>query len=271
MDLDTKLSSSDLLEELHFAEVTAEEDELSRLKELYHFADFGRLSAGLFHDLATPLNIVLLNLEEMKEKCDAIDDKEIAELRMSIDRAFHGTERMMRFLQLAREHVQQKKVLSMFSVNQEIRQAIEMISQTTAPKKISILFEEKDNVQLFGNSTQLFQVILNLLSNSRDAYEVSAEKKISVSLRQHAQGIQIAVQDWGSGISKADQSNVFKPFFTTKAANKGSGIGLFISKDVIEKQFKGTLTFQSTQGSGTTFTIDLPRRGSLRVSEANGG
>lgn len=266
MVLDIKLSNEELLSYFHQNETQSEEDEIARLTELYHFADFGRLSAGLFHDLATPLNVVLINLEQLKEKCENLDDEKIFELESAIDRAFNGTERMMRFLELARSQVQRKKILSMFSVNDEILQAIKMISETS-DNELEINFSSNEEVNIFGNSTQLFQVILNLLSNSKDSYLKNSElKKILVSLNTSSKGCQIIVQDWGSGIKIEDQSKVFQPFFTTKLAKNGSGIGLFISRDVVQKQFKGKLSFISNE-SGTLFTIDLPRRTSIHVSE----
>ncbi len=266
MDLDINLPSDDLLAEIENQHANNQPFDQERLAELQHFADLGRLSAGLFHDLATPLNIVLLNLEELKIKSQLSNDQAIEELKIAIDRAFQGTQRMISFLQLAREHVQRKTVLSQFSINQQINQAISLFSQTAQNKRINIIFNRKNEVKYFGNATQLFQVISNLVSNAIDSYQKNSspnlERKIIVSLKVQLGEVKIQVKDWGSGIKKEDQSNIFKPFFTTKSVEKGTGIGLYMSQEIIQKHFRGTIEFESRlikQRQQTTFTLHLPK------------
>jgi signal transduction histidine kinase len=242
--------------------------EAQNLAELSQFAEFGRLSAGLLHDLATPLNIVLLNLEELKAQSLGMDADAYAELQTAINRAFDGTQRMVRFLQLARQHIQQKKVLSEFGLVQEIEQAVSLFQSTSISKSIKIEINKQHDIKYFGNSTQFFQVIMNLISNALDAYPPGIRaKKVVISIAEEQTEILITVKDWGSGISEEDQSQIFEPLFTTKSGEQGTGIGLYVSREIIEAHFRGNLEFVSELGSGSTFTIHLPRRTALRVSE----
>jgi|GEM_PF-1499486 len=242
--------------------------EQQNLAELYQFADFGRLSAGLFHDLATPLNIVLLNLEELQEQCGGINDARIVEMQGAINRAFNGTQRMICFLQLARDQIQRKTILSEFSLNHEIRQVISLFDEASYSNSIKISVSKNKEINYFGNSTQFFKVIMNLLSNAHDSYPIdSYRKKVLVSISEGDLEILITVQDWGRGMSDEDQTQIFEPLFSTKTESNGSGIGLFISREIIEKHFRGSISFVSSLGHGTTFAIHLPRRVSQNVSE----
>ncbi len=242
--------------------------EAQNLAELSQFAEFGRLSAGLLHDLATPLNIVLLNLEELKAQSLGMDNEDFAEFQTAINRAFDGTQRMVRFLQLARQHIQQKKVLSEFWLAQEIEQAVSLFKSKAVSKSIKIEINKQKDIKHFGNSTQFFQVMMNLISNALDAYPSNCQgQKVVITIREETAEILITVQDWGCGMSEEDQSQIFEPLFTTKSGEQGTGIGLYVSREIIEAHFRGSLEFVSKPGTGTTFTIHLPRRTVLRVSE----
>ena len=103
---------------------------------------------------------------------------------------------------------------------------------------------------------KLNQVILNLLTNALQATEPGGT--VTVSTSEQAGGPRIEVRDSGCGIPEAHLSKVFDPFFTTKPVGHGTGLGLSISYKIIEEH-KGKIQVTSTVGSGTCFTIDLPR------------
>jgi PAS domain S-box-containing protein len=111
---------------------------------------------------------------------------------------------------------------------------------------------------------ELNQVILNLVVNA--AHAIAGAKKnglgrIAVSTRQKGEFVEISIKDNGTGIPVAIQSRIFDPFFTTKEVGKGTGQGLAIARNVIVKKHGGTLDFQTQEGSGTTFCIQLPVNG----------
>ncbi len=87
----------------------------------------------------------------------------------------------------------------------------------------------------------------------------SKNKKIIIRVRIVAKYIQIEIQDFGCGIPKDIQKQIFKPLFTTKGVEKGTGIGLYITKEIIEKDFFGKIAFISKENDGTTFTIKIPQ------------
>jgi two-component system nitrogen regulation sensor histidine kinase NtrY len=104
--------------------------------------------------------------------------------------------------------------------------------------------------------TQLIRIITNLVKNAIQSIpENQSEKLISVSVKRQNNDVLISVSDNGSGIEAHNIDHIFEPKFTTK--NSGMGLGLGIIKNIIEN-YKGTITFETEYGKGTTFTVALP-------------
>lgn len=130
---------------------------------------------------------------------------------------------------------------------------------------------EEEEYYAFGRSDEIKQVLMNLLVNAKDAIEEKREKggdelwwgKIWVKVRYEGgeEWVKIQVRDNGNGIPKQYRERVFQTFFTTKPEGKGTGLGLGISKEIIEERHGGKMTVESTVGEGTTFTILLPTPG----------
>jgi signal transduction histidine kinase len=103
------------------------------------------------------------------------------------------------------------------------------------------------------------QVLLNLLRNAQQALAQQEQKTLSVCslYDREASRVRVEVADNGAGIPESIQKRIFDPFFTTKPTGIGTGLGLAVSKRIME-QHRGTLSFESRPGRGTTFRIDLP-------------
>ncbi|MEM9644292.1 MAG: ATP-binding protein, partial [Planctomycetota bacterium] len=120
---------------------------------------------------------------------------------------------------------------------------------------------------------ELNQVLLNLIVNASHAIAdslgatPSSKGVISISTRQVDGQAEIRISDTGSGISQENLQRIFKPFFTTKPAGKGTGQGLAIAREVIVEKHGGRLEVESEVGTGTTFVIRLPF---TRAAHSNG-
>ncbi|MFN3780753.1 MAG: sensor histidine kinase [Candidatus Kapaibacteriota bacterium] len=108
---------------------------------------------------------------------------------------------------------------------------------------------------IYNDINSLKQVILNLLTNAKDA--ITPPGKIIISTRTENNNILISVKDTGCGITKEQMEKIFLPFYTTKPVGKGTGLGLSVSYNII-KSFGGTIEVESLRGKGSTFTIRLP-------------
>lgn len=125
----------------------------------------------------------------------------------------------------------------------------------------------KDTPKIKGNSTQLQEVFFNFIDNAYDAIverktllkEEGFRGKIAFSVQPRDNILEITIEDNGLGIKDTDSNKVFTPFFTTKTSSrKGTGLGLYVVRRVIEEFHKGKISFTSTYGKGTTFIVELP-------------
>ncbi|MGE5255176.1 MAG: sensor histidine kinase, partial [Hyphomicrobiales bacterium] len=141
-------------------------------------------------------------------------------------------------------------------VNRTINQTVDILENYARANNIDIQTDLADNLGITaGDQAQLQQVILNLVNNAIDA--IGKDGTVSVKSERNKSDIRIVVSDTGPGIPEAMQKKVFDPFFTTKSTGKGTGLGLWISYNIIEKM-GGNLSLQSKKDEGATFTITLP-------------
>ena len=230
--------------------------QLERMSNLYRFAEFGRLSSGFFHDLLNPLTIVSLNMEKVKDA----QIKEIGEAKVYLAKAIAATKRLEDFIITARKQVKSQEKKKVFSATKEIKQVIEMLSYKAKKNKAEIGFEFSDEVELFGDSVKFSQAITNILANAIDAYvdmqadSFNQRRCIKIKSARSENKIILSIEDFGEGIEKKNLELIFEPFFTTKEES-GIGIGLSLTKDIIEKDFKGKIEVESERGKGTKFIL----------------
>lgn len=248
----------DLLEErVYQRTLELKKIQMEKMMHLYRCAEFGKLSSGIFHDLANPITAVLLNLEGMK------DDKntEITETKSHLSRAIEATKKMEDFILAIRKQIQKQETESFFSLNKEINQVIQIFSYKAKKNGIAVQFESKKDITMYGDAIKFSQLASNLLSNAIDSYENNkgGEKEIKIELKEEKDSqIWLTVIDKGSGISKLIVNKIFEPFFTTKSSTKGMGIGLSATKNIVEKKFGGTIEVESEEGKGARFIAKIP-------------
>lgn len=229
----------------------AQQAELSRL---YQTAEFGRLATGLVHDLVTPLTTVSVNLEQLENR----DQSQL------VKRAKAGVRWMERYIQALRKQAQRQGELTEFRPAKEIELISHFFSQRARTANVSISVTCPPDLTLFGDPTKFHQAVTNLVANALDAYDALTgsprRREVKVTVTSTADRIELTVHDWGVGISPSRIGRIFDPFYTTKHRHEGTGIGLFIVKEVMEKDFGGTVTVTSSPADGTAFTITAPLR-----------
>jgi len=237
-----------------------------KLAQLYRFAQFGRMASGLFHDLVNPLNLVSLNLDRLSRKSKSIEQQKLSDTKVLLERAVDGTRRLESFVEAARRQVQHQEAPQTFSLANEITQVAQMLEHKAKKSHVKISLKLSEDIKIFGNSIKFSQLVTNLVLNAIDAYEnvKRKEKLIEVALHKINSAVRLEVRDWGSGINKKYLPRIFDPLFTTKPSEKGMGMGLSISKDIVEKDLKGKCIVKSKIGVGTTFIVEFPIRKNLR-------
>lgn len=244
--------------------------QLEKMTQLYRFAEIGRLSSGLFHDLVTPLSLISLHLERLKNKRE---QGNINDVQIQLKKAVKATKYLETFVKAVRKQLQNESSYKLFSLNKEIKLVMQMLRHKAVTLGIKIHFHASKEIQLYGDQVKFSQLMINLILNAIDAYEGidkrNKDRRIQVSLVRDANGVTLTVSDEGMGIPSENLKKIFKPFFTTKQVEKGTGIGLSISQEIVEKHFGGKIYVRSNQHAGTVFTIIFPVQKKIKEKNEN--
>lgn len=245
--------------ELRIRERTKElqESEAEKMTQFYQFAEYGKLSSGLFHDLVNPLTAISLNIEKIKATTKISDDLKMIEV--DLNRTRNAINKMENLIGLTRKQISCHKINEFFSVNKEIEDAIEILSYKIKNNRIQIFFKPEKEFRIVGNPIRFNQIATNLISNAIDAYQdkIICKKIVKISLVRREKMIELMIIDHGQGIPKDLQSKIFT-IFSTKSFNNGTGVGLYLTKNLIEKEFDGRIKFNTKEGRGTVFIITIP-------------
>lgn len=225
----------------------------------------GQMATGIAHELNQPLSGVRglaeylkaclerewdLDREELLEKLDLIVGQ--------ADRMTHIIEHVRRFARGADDESGEE-----VSVNEVVDAALVVSSEQFKSRKIEIGLDLSAGLPpVFVNPFSLEEVLLNLLLNARDAIEEQENpdpprRTIVIRSRRAGDLVALDVVDRGAGIPEAVASHVFEPFYTTKDTERGTGLGLPISKSIVES-FGGKIEITSVEGIGTTVTVLFP-------------
>ena len=226
-----------------------EDNQRARVMELRRFAEFGRLSANLLHEIANPLTAAFLNLELVKP-----------EVSSQVVQAQKNLKQLERYVDAARQQLRGSGQLQNFAVRKEITQLLRMIAPRVAGAQLQIVYTQAENHYLFGDPVKFSQVIGNILLNAIEARTVNVvetkKPKILLNIKSQSNFLVCSVQDFGIGLSIEQLSHIFKPFYSTKQSNERSlGIGLAIVEQFVKQDFKGRISVKSKPGKGTIFTI----------------
>jgi two-component system C4-dicarboxylate transport sensor histidine kinase DctB len=229
--------------------------EAEKMEQLYRLAEFGRLSSGIFHDLINPLTAVALNLEQIKTETD----NKIVSAKSYLSQALLATNKMEGLISSIKKQIARENSISFFSLNKEIEQTIQILSYKIRRSQVNLNFKADKEIILEGDALKFSQIITNLLANAIEACEETEIKNINLNLDKLPSEITITVSDSGGGIAPENLTKIFTPFFSTKkTSGRGLGIGLAITKDIIEKNFLGNINVTSKINQGSTFIINLP-------------
>ena len=225
----------------------------------------GTLAGGIAHDLNNILAPIMLSIALLK--CESDTPKTRAILKVVADSAQRGADIVGQVLSFARGLEGRRTEVQPKLLFKEL----ENIIKDTFPKDIELRFSVPvDTWTLFGDPTQVHQILLNLCLNARDAMPdggsliISAENRILdeqyAKMDNQAKAgryVCITATDSGTGISAEIIHRIFEPFFTTKELNKGTGLGLSTVMAIV-KSHDGIANVYSEPGKGTTFKVYLP-------------
>ncbi|MFW3371815.1 ATP-binding protein [Aliarcobacter butzleri] len=247
------------LEEKVIVETSKQKEQEQLLIQQTRLAAMGEMIGNIAHQWRQPLNALGLILQNLKFSYEIgeLDEKMIDK---SVKKATLLTENMSKTIDDFRNFFRPNKAKENFKINEGITKAVELIESTFEHNNIKL---EKDfvssEIEFFGFANEFSQVILNLLTNAKDAV---LENKIEnpliiIQTKIDDEYIYISIKDNGLGIKDEIINKIFEPYFTTKDEGKGTGIGLYMSKIIIENNMNGKIEVKNEQ-NGANVIIKLP-------------
>jgi len=236
-------------------------DELNaQLVQSDKLAALGKMAAGVAHEINNPLAVILQKtgwMEDLLEEEDLRHCNNYGELKASISKIEEHVERAKKVVHGMLGYVRKMEPrLEDVDINQTVMQTISLLNNYARINNIEIRTDfEKELPIIASDQAQLQQVFLNIINNAIDA--TGKDGVIWIRTKRDDAWLKVDIEDTGPGIPPDKQKRVFDPFYTTKEPGKGTGLGLWISYNIIEKM-GGNMSFETEVGKGTTFTIRIP-------------
>lgn len=253
---------------IYMKDVTEKVYTEAQLIQSSKLAAIGEMAAGVAHELNSPLTAILGNSQLLMRKVEKGTPtyQQLEDIKNCGDRCKNIIRNLLTFSR------QDHCIFEECSLNFAVEQVLTLVRYQVEQQSIKIVKELDSGLPFVeGSIQQIEQVVINFLLNAKDAVLDSDNPKKEIIIKTGEKEIDgksfvyLSVIDNGIGIHEKDMTEIFNPFFTTKEAIKGNGLGLSVSLG-IAKMHGGTIEVLSEKGSGSTFTLLLPKE----VSNSNG-
>lgn len=231
----------------------------AQLIQASKMASLGEMSTGVAHELNQPLNVIRMaaaNCLRKIKRDDVVPEHLIEKLNRISDQTARAAQIIDHMRMFGRK---ERSTAGPISPGQACRDALDMMSEQLRLGNIVVITELNDTegINVLGHKIQLEQVIVNLLSNARDAINNNGKaRRIEMITKQSEDRVSISVSDTGGGVPSGIRDRIFEPFFTTKAVGKGTGLGLSVSYGII-RDMGGELSVSDVH-DGASFCITFP-------------
>lgn len=236
--------------EIRVKERTAElmKEQRKRMIELQRFAELGRVSAGLLHDIINPITVAQISLEQV--------DRQSPD---TLAKAMDSIKYIEAYVQSARNQIKRASQIETFEVARELREIKKILSYKARQYRAMIHIACNRDVKLRGELVKFHQIITNLVVNALEALEDTKQDNriVDVVAESLNTGLKVEVVDAGRGIPQGQEESVFEPFYSTKNEDgRGTGIGLTLVKNTVIDDYKGSISAQTHDGK-TYFVVHL--------------
>jgi len=224
-------------------------------------ATMGEMIGNIAHQWRQPLNIIALIIQEFYIS-GQLGTLTHEKLEKEYTRANSVLQYMSDTIDDFRSFFQHSEESELFSLNDALNSINTLVSKGLDHNDIEMEITVDKALQVYGHNNEFIQVLLNLINNSREAIITQQrEGQIQINARAIDENILVTVLDNGGGISEKDMQQIFEPYFTTKHKTQGTGLGLYMSHQIIVNNMKGSI-FAENRGDGTCFSITLPKQSS---------
>jgi len=248
---------------LTLKERVKEEIEKNREKELFliqqsRHAQMGEMISMIAHQWRQPLSSLSMLIQStvLKYKLGKCSDEVIIKLSEDSNQQIM---QMSKTIDDFRNFFKPNNRAENFLVNDVIEQVLILLDPDFKQELITINRQLEENISIKGFSNELNQVLISILNNAKDALvekNTNKERTINIALKKEYENITISIEDNAGGIEESIINNIFDPYFSTKEKKNGTGLGLYMSKSIIEKHSNGKLGVRNGT-NGAIFTIVL--------------
>ncbi len=240
-------------------------DEIEKNREQEHImfqqgrlAAMGEMLSNIAHQWRQPLNNIGLYIQDIQ---DAQEAGELSKdyLDKSVVTCLNIIQHMSATIDNFRDFFKPDKERVLFDVNDCVKQSLTLLRAGIENSHIEIRNELEQCSKVAGVPGEYSQVLVNIITNAKDALIDNNVKNPCITIRSWSENhiASVSVENNGQGIPENIAEKIFEPYFTTKEEGKGTGIGLYFSKIIIEKNMGGKITFKNTK-NGVVFFVSLP-------------
>lgn len=221
-------------------------------------ASMGEMVANIAHQWRQPLNIIALIMQDfyISGQLGTLDSEK---LEKEYKRANSVIQYMSNTIDDFRTFFRHNDEGEHFYVNSAIESVLTLVSKAMEYNSIEISMNIEDNLTIYGHKNEFVQALINLINNAREAITAQTKSgRIEIKAYSKGKSVNITVQDSGGGIKEKDIEQIFEPYFTTKHQSQGTGLGLYMSHQIIVNNMNGSI-YAKNKGEGTCFYISLPK------------
>ena len=246
-------------------DITKEKEKDTLIMQQSRFAVMGEMIGNIAHQWRQPLSSIstIASGAKLRYKNNLITDEELDTVFIKIK---DHTQYLSKTIDDFRDFFKADKTKEIFSIYDVLNKSISLVEASYKSNNINISLEKDENLEIMlsGSASELSQVFLNILNNSKDALSDKNEKIVSISIYKDEEFAVVKIQDNAGGIPDEIITKVFDPYFTTKHKSQGTGIGLFMSKKIVVQHFDGLIEVKNSKFSmnnktffGAEFSIKL--------------
>ena len=263
------IKSNDEVEKLNKSLEQRVKEEVAKVKERDEhifdqakMASLGEMIGNIAHQWRQPLSAISTTASgiNLNHECGFLKDEDIPR---AMDTIVQNTQFLSETIETFRDFIKDGKEFSNLCVQDDIKRALQLVGASLAHSHVKIIDEINYNEGIKMNLVvgELPQVIINLLNNARDIIvekDIDEDNRwIKLNLEKFDDYVCLTVEDSGGGIPDEFKSKIFEPYFTTKHKSQGTGIGLYMSYDIIVNHMNGNMYAKNTE-NGAKFFIEIP-------------
>ncbi len=251
---------NDSLESRIQQEVEKNREKDQMMYQQSRLASMGEMIGNIAHQWRQPLNIMALVMQDIYIS-DQLGNLTSEKIEASYEKSNNLLQYMSQTIDDFRNFFQHGGEETEFSVKEAIESVYSLVSTNLSYNHIQCLIEVQQDSIVQGGLNEFKQVLINILNNAQEAIESnsSLKKEINVLITSENDNAFISVKDDGGGIAEDLLSKIFDPYFTTKNQTQGTGLGLYMSKQIIENSMCGSLNARNIE-NGAEFMISIPTK-----------